>query len=382
MAIRFPTTQEARELAFKAYGEVLDATKHQDDKIGRFLTAIAFLFTGAIAFGTRSDLLDVRVLVDGRREALPALFLALFLTLSIVSVLLLIVAIGPNLSLPRDPAGGELPSWLYFLWIAGKTREEWFTQWEQTPATGAVTRSFIGEAHNLALKTEFKYNRTNEARAVFTLGLMFLALAIVLFFEASVRGEASTPLQWDVEVRVLTAAVVAVFAAALGYDQLRLGQDLGDYEVEGRRVGLVWPWILLVLAGPLYVASLLVLVSFEVGALIGVGIAVLMAHAALWLRRQERDEHWPSVAHAILVLLLLLSIFVVAIDSEWMALWLCVAAVVLLEVPRLAVASLKLHRRLSRIRPKASVTATVRDEWNAFMHERGSRAQKGAGEND
>src|SRR4051794_32127601 len=39
----------AIELAERAYKEVLDATKHQDDKVGRFLTAIAFLTTGSIA---------------------------------------------------------------------------------------------------------------------------------------------------------------------------------------------------------------------------------------------------------------------------------------------------------------------------------------------
>jgi len=37
------------DLAQISYDEVLDATKHQDDKVGRFLTAIAFLTTGSIA---------------------------------------------------------------------------------------------------------------------------------------------------------------------------------------------------------------------------------------------------------------------------------------------------------------------------------------------
>lgn len=31
------------------YREVLDATKHQDDKVGRFLTAISFLTAGTVA---------------------------------------------------------------------------------------------------------------------------------------------------------------------------------------------------------------------------------------------------------------------------------------------------------------------------------------------
>jgi hypothetical protein len=82
------------DFARKTYDEVLDATKHQDDKIGRFLTAIAFLFTGAIALGVRTDIPAVKVLIGGTPRALPAIFLGLFLALSIFSVLLLLVALG------------------------------------------------------------------------------------------------------------------------------------------------------------------------------------------------------------------------------------------------------------------------------------------------
>ena len=41
--------QRKLEFAKEAYAEVLDATKHQDDKVGRYLAALAFLTTGAIA---------------------------------------------------------------------------------------------------------------------------------------------------------------------------------------------------------------------------------------------------------------------------------------------------------------------------------------------
>ena len=367
MAETFFGSENGKALALKSYEEVLDATKHQDDKIGRFLTAIAFLFTGAIAFGARSDLLAVRVQIDDRLEPLPALFLALFLVLSIVSVLLLIVAIGPNLSLPRGSSGERIPSWLFFLWIAGKSREEWVDQWKEVPLPGAVARSFVVEAHNLALKTEFKYNRTNEARAIFTLGLMFLALAIVLFFEASVGEGAFQPLAWDFEVRLFSALVIAVFAVILVYDQLRLSQDFSDYATPGKRVGLVWPWMALVVAGPLYVLSLVLFFSNGAVAIAGAVTAIGLAHLAVWLRRQGRDIRWPDVAHSLLLLIIFASVFVVAIDSEFWALWLCIAVVVLLEIPRLSVATLKLHQRLAKMRSSGeSLFGGLREEWRAY----------------
>jgi hypothetical protein len=375
MALPFLGSVEARGLAQKSYEEVLDATKHQDDKIGRFLTAIAFLFTGAIAFGTRSDLLDVRVGIGRRSEPLPALFLALFLTLSIVSVLLLIVAIGPNLSLPRGSRGHRIPSWLFFLWIASKTREEWVAQWRVTPSPGEVTRSFVAEAHNLALKTEFKYNRTNEARAVFTLGLMFLALAIMLFFEASVRTPPSNePLEWSLEVRAWATLVISTFGAVLAYDQLRLSQDLGDYSVPGERVRLAWPLMGIVVAAPIYVASLL-LPSSSGGrplAFLGAMGAVGLANASIWVRHGGRKLSWPGVAHAAVILFGLTTVLVISLRLELAALWMCVGMVLLLEIPRLAVSSLTLHHRLQQMRPTGvGFGKTLKTEWESYLQGRG-----------
>ena len=81
MSVDDGPTEVRLKYARESYKEVLDATKHQDDKIGRFLTAIAFLFTGAIAFGTRSDLLQIRYSLGTEDRALPAICLALFLAL-------------------------------------------------------------------------------------------------------------------------------------------------------------------------------------------------------------------------------------------------------------------------------------------------------------
>src|SRR6266542_1230619 len=84
--------REKLELLRLSYTEVLDATKHQDDKIGRFLAAVAFLIGGAVAAGTRTELVATRYAVDGTRWAmpLPGYLLVLFFVVIVITLLLLV----------------------------------------------------------------------------------------------------------------------------------------------------------------------------------------------------------------------------------------------------------------------------------------------------
>lgn len=91
--------KERFDLAKLAYDEVLDATKHQDDKVGRFLTAIAFLTAAAIAFCTRSDVLGVRYDLDGS-VPLPGVLFAGFIVFVVVAVVFLLMALGQALRPP------------------------------------------------------------------------------------------------------------------------------------------------------------------------------------------------------------------------------------------------------------------------------------------
>ena len=50
---------EKDDLARLSYAEVLDATKHQDDKIGRILGAIAFFVGGALAGKISGDKVEI-----------------------------------------------------------------------------------------------------------------------------------------------------------------------------------------------------------------------------------------------------------------------------------------------------------------------------------
>lgn len=52
------------QLAKDSYKEVLDATKHQDERIGRFLTAIAFLVSAGIALSTSKRIIGADFLMN------------------------------------------------------------------------------------------------------------------------------------------------------------------------------------------------------------------------------------------------------------------------------------------------------------------------------
>lgn len=286
-------------LARESYLEVLDATKHQDDKIGRFLTAIAFLFTGAIAFGTRTDLLRVRYRVGEHVLPLPALLLGLFSVLSVVSVLLLLIGLGPNLKLPRPerepdaPALARRRSRLFFLSISGMTLDQWSALWRApSPPLDDMIQTYVNETHNLATKTDFKYSRTNEARAVFTLGLLFLAVFVALGFDALSGSPRDTPvvLLWDQATRWFVAAIAGTFALALAYDYLRLEQEL-DSLLNPRELWFrVVPLYLLLLAAPLLVVSLIapgpgtgrVFPWVAAGAAVAVGVTLIILGGPDW----------------------------------------------------------------------------------------------------
>jgi hypothetical protein len=261
-----PSAAFRLDQARESYGQVLDATKHQDDKIGRFLTAIAFLFTGAIAFGTRSDLVTVQYQLDGHVLPLPGILLGLFSVMAVISVLFLLIALGPNLKLPRPERGtseegrGRQPSRIYFFSISDLTLEEWELLWKYpNPSSGDMFHHYIVETHNLATKTDFKYSRTNEARALFTLGLLFLALSVALGFGSLTDFTSQPPvvLSWNGSTRLLVAAIAGVFSFALVYDQWRLEQELDSrLEPEEHRQRLL-PLGLLLFAAPTFVVSLL-----------------------------------------------------------------------------------------------------------------------------
>src|SRR4051812_35004730 len=90
------------QFARVAYAEVLDATKHQDDKIGRFLTAIAFLTAASLAFVNAAGLAATPFEIPGFRVQLLAILLGAFVTLAILSALWFVLSLSTQVTLPES----------------------------------------------------------------------------------------------------------------------------------------------------------------------------------------------------------------------------------------------------------------------------------------
>lgn len=187
------------DLLRRSYAEVLDATKHQDDKIGRLFTGVSFLTAAALATGNLggSAYLSQKYTEFSTPVELPPLgivTLAIYLVLVIVCVMLLINSLATPLRIPsREPDRSRVKvrfagdpsirtSQIYFANIAKYSVEEWSRKWKAEPLElkQELADSLIKENHNLAVRTQFKYGRTSEAINVFNLALLFLSLTVIL----------------------------------------------------------------------------------------------------------------------------------------------------------------------------------------------------------
>jgi hypothetical protein len=222
--------------AKESYNEVLDATKHQDDKIGRFLTGIAFLIAGSLVF-TSPEVLQARYAVGSTHLRLPAIALITFLVLVVFSVLLYVLAMAAPLTTPSPPAArrSRHRSHLFFLLIARETQESWDQLWKNTTVEELqrdLLVEYLSETRNIAQRADEKYERSNEASAVFVVALLFFLLGTV--FSVDVLQHAKPPtgatlqvpteLNWSAPLRATVAIILALFAAVLVYFRLRAAQ--------------------------------------------------------------------------------------------------------------------------------------------------------------
>lgn len=183
---------EKLKRAQESYAEVLDATKHQDDKINRVLAGIAFLTTGAIAFLFRTDVVATRWTFGHHDVPFVALMAGGYFALTTASVILLLLSLSSELRLPGGKGPSPLAdSYLYFTMIAGRTESRWLRDWMRPPAT--IDKQLLGqyqrETYNLAQRARLKYERTDEAAALFVLAMMFLAAGFLLALLAVARPD-------------------------------------------------------------------------------------------------------------------------------------------------------------------------------------------------
>jgi len=190
-----PAVETTDALLKFTYQELLDATKHQDDKINRLLSAIAFLTASSLALGNLNSAAGVKtryLVAPGTVVPLALILLGAFLIGVIASVVMLINSLttplrfpgGTKAAMPKIEYADRTveASPIYFTEIAGTSLQQWYAKW-QKPAADIVRerrQALIRETHNLAVRTDFKYQQTKEAVAVLTFALLSLALSVVL----------------------------------------------------------------------------------------------------------------------------------------------------------------------------------------------------------
>lgn len=197
----------ALELARQTYAEVLDATKHQDDKVNRFLVAIAFLTSGAIAFVLKVELLDARYELGAFHLPVIAISAALYLTGTISAVIMLLMVLSTELKIPGRPKSPDSDvaldeSLLYFQMIGSQPLRMWLRRWDvpDDQLEEQLRKQYLRESHNLSERARVKYGLTDEAASVYIYSLMWLGAGLLLGTHAAQTPgtlasiEKSTPL--------------------------------------------------------------------------------------------------------------------------------------------------------------------------------------------
>lgn len=246
-----------RRLLEFAYQEVLDATKHQDDKIGRLLTAIAFLTASSVAVANMNSGAAVQQRFRFSQET-PHSFalygLALFLLGVIATVLLLVSSLATPLRFPgisstgykksnsnkfenRDDVENYIrgTSPIYFAGISRLSEGEWEKKWTHEN-WGEINfdSALVTETHNLAARANTKYGRTSEAMAIFSFSLLAYAISIFFVFLAVGQGrilESGSP-QLPIDLGYFDRSVIGVIFLIYVWIQL-----YSRYRYDNRLVG-------------------------------------------------------------------------------------------------------------------------------------------------
>lgn len=223
LADEAPDADYRLERLRESYCEVLAATKHEDDKVGRFLGVIAFLVAGALIFAQQADVLRARYDL-GVELALPALALAAFLFFITLAVLLYVLAIAAPVTIPPGSEGEVRHSHLFFLLIAQETKESWGAQWDLDKMTlrEKLTNEYRGEILNLGQRTHNKRRRSEEASALFAAALLFFGLTVGWSIDVIRTVTDTESPQWSFGVRAAVAAWLAAFAALILYQRFRV----------------------------------------------------------------------------------------------------------------------------------------------------------------
>jgi hypothetical protein len=222
------------------------------------------------------------------------------------------------LTIPPPPAARRARgrSHLFFLLIAGETRESWEQLWNVSDdeLERQLLREYQIETLNIARRVNQKYERSNEASALFVVALLFFLLSTVLSVDVLQHAKAPTgatlqvpaDLAWSAPLRATVATILALFAAAVVYYRLRAAQAQGlDAMVRNAADDGRLPWrvelYLLLLAYPVFVLATLVPGTGhgalrEVSAVLAVLAAIAGGMGYLLVLRRPAEDHGSIAA--------------------------------------------------------------------------------------
>lgn len=192
----------------RSYSEVLLFLKHEDDKINRVLTALAFLTAAGVALYISSG---SRVGEDSPRFAhshlhADAFFFAAFILGVALSVALALAALDPTSFTPRflDYKGDPNDSLLFYGAIAEQTREDWGELLHDAGIQARYAGSLHSDAHRLARRARHKVQRFMLANAF----VQFTVVALALLGAVRLTPHVTEHTRWIVVSAVLIAYVL------------------------------------------------------------------------------------------------------------------------------------------------------------------------------
>ena len=288
-----------------------------------------------------------------------------FLILSLLSVAVLLVALGPNLNLGRT---NTFESRLFFLPMAQHTRDAWIKKhWRVgSPTRLEMIDNYVRDAHNLAVRTSFKYLRTREAGTLFRLAVVALACCMALVVAAPPESLASTRISFEWEGSVaawVIAFTLGAFGFVFAYDDLRWHQTPALFKSQGRGAfirrciryafPLCLPVLIITLVIPPPKPYAVSLYAFTTLTLSVAVLLLLVLAPGGWEFRQafhRRWWRWPMGAAVAVagVLGIVKASWLTQPDRDLTRLALAIALVVVLEIPRLfgSVAEIELVKRI------------------------------------
>jgi len=247
-----------------AYQEVLDATKHSDDKIGRLLTALAFLTGAALTIaGLNGAKYLTRNFSAAPFEApLAVIALGTFLIGILYAAILLLAAFSAPLRLPGQRrreqkgevnwVGGVQGSPIYFFAIANTEMVDWMIKMSgsYTERRDELTSSLKVEIHNLAARTAYKHRRITEASELVGFALLALAVSAILTLAAAVAPP-DGPVNLSLPQASALGAVIAIACFIQLYVRIRAQRQTRDERLHSGAPGYIYAFAVSIGVGSL-----------------------------------------------------------------------------------------------------------------------------------